>query len=122
MATLKSEIRTLEYPSQQIASPSGDGRTEFGQEGGAGAQPPSVSPSGAGRSPSGQANVCGGDSRRIRDIPTELRPREELKRRGAAAMDLEKLLADMLYGSQVSHNQNERIICYCSNSIHDKTI
>ncbi len=33
------------------------------------------------------------DSRRIRDIPTELRPREELKRRGAGAMDLEKLLA-----------------------------
>ena len=32
-------------------------------------------------------------ARRIRDIPTELRPREELKRRGAAAMDLEKLLA-----------------------------
>ena len=30
---------------------------------------------------------------RIRDIPAELRPREELKRRGAAAMDLEKLLA-----------------------------
>lgn len=35
----------------------------------------------------------GGDSRRIRDIPTDMRPREELKRRGAAAMDLEKLLA-----------------------------
>ena len=30
---------------------------------------------------------------RIRDIPTDMRPREELKRRGAAAMDLEKLLA-----------------------------
>ena len=32
-------------------------------------------------------------STRIQDIPTEMRPREELKRRGAKAMDLEKLLA-----------------------------
>ncbi len=97
MATLKSEIGNPKYPGggtsearEPPASPSSCGSV-IGP-GGVAAQPPSV-PSGAGRSPSGQTSGCGGDSRRIRDIPTELRPREELKRRGAAAMDLEKLLA-----------------------------
>ena len=64
--------------------------------GGAGAPPPSVAPASGGgaseaREPRNRAASAA--ARRIRDIPTELRPREELKRRGAAAMDLEKLLA-----------------------------
>jgi DNA repair protein RadC len=41
---------------------------------------------------------------RIRDIPTEMRPREELKRRGAAAMDLEKLLAIVMRSGQPGQN------------------
>ena len=41
---------------------------------------------------------------RIRDIPTEMRPREELKRRGAGAMDLEKLLAIVMRSGQPGQN------------------
>ena len=44
------------------------------------------------------------DSCRIRDIPTDMRPREELKRRGAASMDLEKLLAIVMRSGQPGQN------------------
>ncbi len=54
--------------------------------------------------PAGGAEAAHPPSSRIRDIPTEMRPREELKRRGAAAMDLEKLLAIVMRSGQPGQN------------------
>ncbi len=54
--------------------------------------------------PSSSSSGGNDATRRIRDIPTEMRPREELKRRGAAAMDLEKLLAIVLRSGQPGQN------------------
>lgn len=44
---------------------------------------------------------------RIRDIPSEMRPREELKRRGAEALDAEKLLAILMRIGQPGQNVTE---------------
>ncbi len=83
----------MEPPS--VVAPSEGGRAQRGHNGGGTSEAreppnlncPTVQPSNC------PTSGCGAAARRIRDIPTELRPREELKRRGAGAMDLEKLLA-----------------------------
>lgn len=44
---------------------------------------------------------------RMRDMPSEMRPREELKRRGAGALDAEKLLAILMRIGQPGQNVTE---------------
>lgn len=50
---------------------------------------------------------AGATAVRIRDIPSEMRPREELKRRGAGSMDAEKLLAIVMRSGGAGCNVTE---------------